>query len=82
MRGRSVKVEQPRLLVLPVCERLWSAREVGEFLGVPVATLHQWRYLGNGPAAYRVGKYLRYDPDTVRRWLAEQCASPVRGPAA
>lgn len=82
MRGGTVKVERPALVVLPACERLWSAREVGDFLGVPVATLHQWRYLGTGPAAYRVGKYLRYDPDTVRRWLAEQCASPVHGPAA
>lgn len=41
MRGGSVKVERPAFVVLPACERLWSAREVGDFLGVPVATLHQ-----------------------------------------
>ena len=44
------------------------------FLGVPIATLHQWRYLGRGPAAFRVGKHLRYDPDAVRRWLVDECA--------
>ena len=60
----------------PQCERLWTVREVSEFLGIPVATLHQWRYLGTGPAAFRVGKHLRYDPDTVRTWLTEQCTSP------
>jgi len=57
----------------PGCERLWSISEVSDFLGIPVATLHQWRYLGNGPEAFRVGKHLRYDPDAVRRWLVERC---------
>jgi len=54
--------------------RLWSASDVSRFLGVPVSTLHQWRYLGRGPAAYRVGKHLRYDPDAVRQWLVDDCA--------
>ena len=52
-------------------ERLWSARDVAEFLGVPIATLYQWRHLGTGPKAYRVGRHLRYDPREVRRWLEE-----------
>jgi predicted DNA-binding transcriptional regulator AlpA len=59
----------------PQCERLWTIREVSAFLGIPVSTLHQWRYLGTGPEAFRVGKHLRYDPDAVRAWLAEQCVS-------
>ena len=25
------------------------------------------------PAAFRVGKHLRYDPDVVRRWLVDEC---------
>jgi predicted DNA-binding transcriptional regulator AlpA len=66
----------PRPAGGPQCERLWTIREVSEFLAIPVATLHQWRYLGTGPAAFRVGKHLRYDPDAVRTWLAEQCTSP------
>ncbi len=61
---------------LPGCERLWSITEVSDFLGIPVATLHQWRYLGSGPEAFRVGKHLRYDPDAVRRWLIERCRRP------
>lgn len=59
----------------PQCERLWTIHEVSEFLGIPVATLHQWRYLGTGPEAFRVGKHLRYDPDAVRAWLAARCTS-------
>lgn len=61
-------------LSAPECDRLWSVTDVSRFLGVPVSTLHQWRYLGRGPAAFRVGKHLRYDPDTVRRWLVDDCA--------
>jgi predicted DNA-binding transcriptional regulator AlpA len=53
-------------------ERLWSAKEVSEYLGVPVTTLYQWRYKRYGPTAGRVGRYIRYDPSEVRRWFAEQ----------
>ena len=63
----------------PGCERLWSIGEVADFLGIPVATLHQWRYLGSGPEAFRVGKHLRYDPDIVRRWLVESCQRSTTG---
>lgn len=53
-------------------ERLLSADEVAEFLGIPVATLYQWRHKGCGPEAYRVGRHLRYAPSTVRAWLDER----------
>lgn len=55
-------------------QRLWRAPEVAAYLGVPVATLHQWRYHGRGPDAFRVGRHLRYDPAAVNRWLHEQCS--------
>ena len=55
-------------------DRLWSAQEVSGYLGIPVATLYQWRYQGVGPAAYRVGRHLRYDPTRVRAWLDAQTA--------
>lgn len=51
-------------------ERLWGVREVAEFLGVPPATLYQWRYHGYGPRGRRVGRYVRYDPSEVRDWFA------------
>jgi hypothetical protein len=64
----------PEPVAAPTCERLWSVQDVSAFLGVPVATLHRWRYLGSGPAAFRVGKHLRYDPDVVCRWLVDECS--------
>ncbi|MHB1596750.1 MAG: helix-turn-helix transcriptional regulator [Streptosporangiaceae bacterium] len=53
-------------------DRLWSAEEAAHFLGVPKATLYQWRYLGIGPRAGRVGRHLRYDPEDVMRWFRQQ----------
>ena len=48
---------------------LWSVQDVSEFLQVPVQTLYSWRVQGDGPPARRVGKYLRYRPDDVIRWV-------------
>jgi hypothetical protein len=57
--------------------KLWTVQDVAEYLGVPVATLYQWRTHGQdqwrthgqGPAARKVGKYLRYKPDDVMAWF-------------
>jgi predicted DNA-binding transcriptional regulator AlpA len=58
--------------VEPDADRLWTAEEVSLFLGVPVATLYRWRYLGIGPKAGRVGRHLRYLPDDVISWFRKQ----------
>lgn len=65
----------PEVKALP--KELWSAKRVAEYLDIPVGTLHQWRYLRLGPKAYRVGKWLRYDPADVARWLADECFRQV-----
>lgn len=51
---------------------LASAEEVAEYLGVPVATLYQWRHRGVGPSGARVGRHLRYRWDVVERWFDDQ----------
>ena len=53
----------------PTAARLWTAHDVADYLGVPLTTLYQWRYLGTGPTAYRVGRHLRYKPSAVQAWL-------------
>ncbi|GAA0568723.1 helix-turn-helix transcriptional regulator [Actinomadura livida] len=62
---------EPTALPLP-WDRTWSVEEVSYFLGVPVATLHQWRYLGTGPKAARAGRRLRYLPADVLDWFRQQ----------
>lgn len=56
-------------------EPLWTVEEVSAYLGVPVATLYQWRHRRIGPRASRVGRHLRYDPADIRAWLVERQAS-------
>ncbi len=56
-------------------ERLWSAEETAAYLGIPVATLYQWRHRRIGPPSYRVGRWLRYDPADIRYWLDTQKAA-------
>jgi hypothetical protein len=53
-------------------DRLWTAEETADYLRIPKATLYQWRYLGIGPKAGRVGRHLRYHPDDVVRWFRQQ----------
>jgi helix-turn-helix protein len=55
-----------------VQDRLWTAEETADYLQIPKATLYQWRYLGIGPKAGRVGRHLRYDPEHVKAWFRGQ----------
>ena len=56
----------------PVDDRLWTAEETALYLQIPKATLYQWRYLGIGPKAGRVGRHLRYDPAEVKAWFRKR----------
>jgi predicted DNA-binding transcriptional regulator AlpA len=53
-------------------EKLWTARDVANYLGVPLMTLYHWRQSSYGPRGARVGRYLRYRPEDVRAWFEEQ----------
>jgi predicted DNA-binding transcriptional regulator AlpA len=75
-RERSVmKLTQNSKLQAVMADRLWTVHDVSAFLGVPVGTLYQWRYMRVGPPAYRVGRHIRYDPAAVRTWLNTQDAN-------
>ena len=56
---------EERALIAP----LWTVQDVSDYLRVPVQTLYSWRAQRSGPPARRVGKYLRYRPADVERWL-------------
>ncbi|WP_280446318.1 helix-turn-helix transcriptional regulator [Nocardia brasiliensis] len=49
-------------------DRLWTVEEASYFLNVPVKTLYQWKWLGEGPPVRKVGRHLRYNPARVRAW--------------
>ena len=51
-------------------EPLWGIEETARYLGIPPATLYQWRHRKYGPLGRRVGRYVRYDPADIRSWFA------------
>lgn len=53
----------------PKSERLWSARETAQYLGIPPKTLYQFNYKGTGPNFYRVGKQVKFFPEEVVAWV-------------
>ncbi len=56
---------------------LATTAEVADYLGVPIATLHAWRSRKKGPAAMRVGKFLRWRWETVDAWVEAQALRDV-----
>ncbi len=62
-------------------ERLLSAQDVAEYLGVPLATLYQWRTKGTAPRAVKVGRHIRFRPADVEAWC-ERNADEARAGAA
>jgi excisionase family DNA binding protein len=55
-----------------LAERLLTPDELSEWLQVPKQTVYRWRTRGGGPAAYRVGRHVRYAVSDVERWLQER----------
>ena len=53
-------------------DRLLSAQELAAYLDLPVATLYAWRYRGEGPPGFRVGRHLRYRWGDVVEWIDRQ----------
>lgn len=55
-------LEEPRI-------SLGAPKEVADYLGVPEATLAQWRWRNTGPKWSKVGRHVRYRWSEVEKWL-------------
>lgn len=53
-------------------DQLLNVEQLANYLGVPVATLYQWRYRREGPPGFRVGRYVRYRWTDVAEWIERQ----------
>jgi excisionase family DNA binding protein len=51
---------------------LLSIAELAAYLGVPIATIYQWRHHHRGPTGYRVGRHVRYRASDIEHWLETQ----------
>jgi excisionase family DNA binding protein len=52
--------------------KLWGIKELADYLGIPEQTIYQWRAKGYGPVGRRIGKYIRFRPEDVERWVDDQ----------
>lgn len=67
---------------MPVAsDRLLSAQEVAQFLGVPLATLYQWRTKGTAPRAVKVGRHIRFRQEDLNAWCESNSDQPRLGAA-
>jgi excisionase family DNA binding protein len=57
-------------------EQLLTVQQLADYLGVPVATLYQWRWRDEGPPGFRVGRHLRYRRSDIEDWVDRQLRDP------
>lgn len=58
---------------------LLSIDEAAEILRRPIGTLRNWRYRGEGPLSFKVGRNVMYRRSELDRWLKVQEAISGRG---
>ena len=51
---------------------LWGIEAVSRYLAVSKDTIYAWRKSDYGPSAIKVGKHLRWRPESVVAWAKEQ----------
>jgi len=73
---------EARAVVAEIADPLIRPADLGVLLGVPVATLANWRCAGKGPPFLKVGRHVRYRPPDVDAWIAARVTTPesVTGP--
>ena len=52
----------PPASISPYGPHLVNEHEAAQVLGLKVATLRRWRWLGQGPPFIKIGNAVRYDP--------------------
>lgn len=56
-------------------DELMTTQQVATYLGVPIATIYQWRTRGLGPRASRIGRHLRWRRSEVDGWVEQRAAA-------
>ncbi len=59
-------------------DQLLTIRELAVYLDVPIKTLYAWRYQGEGPTGFRIGKHVRYRWSDIEQWIRERIAVSER----
>jgi hypothetical protein len=56
-------------VVSAILEPLLTAEDVAALLSVPVTAVNDWRSRGVGIAHVKIGKFVRYHPEDVRKFV-------------
>jgi excisionase family DNA binding protein len=48
---------------------LLTIAELADYLGVPVATIYDWRVDGKGPRGIRIGRRVKFTVSDVQAWV-------------
>jgi len=56
-------------------DELLSPQDLASYLDVPVSTLYDWRWRGEGPKGFRAGKHIRYRLSDIEEWIQKQIDS-------
>jgi predicted DNA-binding transcriptional regulator AlpA len=59
---------------------LLTEAQVADGMSISPRTLQQWRYLGGGPRYLKIGSAVRYRPEDVAAWLAQQTKASTSDP--
>lgn len=57
---------------MALLNELLNDTAVAKRLGVDPKTLQNWRCRGNGPPFVRVGRLVRYEPESIQQWIESQ----------
>lgn len=52
-------------------DTLLNTREAARRLGLAAGTLQNWRIRGQGPTYVRLGKAIRYEPESLARFVEQ-----------
>ena len=60
----------------PIGSRLWSVKEVAEFLALSEKTVWRWHEAGKLPPGRKLpGRAVRWDPAKIKTWFEKQPAA-------
>jgi len=63
-------------------QRLLNEREVATSCSISVLTLRKWRSEKRGPRFIKISTLVRYRPEDIDAWIAEQQSAPSVGQEA
>ncbi len=58
-------------------QRLLNEHEVAISCSISVLTLRKWRSVKRGPKFIKISTLVRYRPEDIDAWIAEQKATPI-----